>query len=346
MNYRLTLVVDGNWLLMSRVSVLRSKYKNDQDRVFTELPQLLTNSIRQMVNTFEFTECILVCDGGSWRKKLPKPNYLSEEVYKSNRVHTDEFDWSKLYKVYDKWQDQMSKYIPTYKEYGIEGDDWCWFWSTKLNETGNNCMIWSTDKDLTQLVRSTKDSFTVCYNGKNIIVDGTYKYDEMDFFFSSAEDTFNIYNSLFGVAEEKRINPYEVVVDKILHGDVSDNILPILVRRKNDRNYKISKGDMVLDIDVFNSEDYTNYIKRLYDKYSTNVVGSVDDALEHYKYNRRLVYLDRRNYPENILRVLDDYDLPDTFTESLDGTLRDRLENAMNDVIGTRNNIDQLTSFL
>ena len=35
----------------------------------------------------------------------------------------------------------------------IEGDDWIWYWSRRLNEEGTSCIIWSSDNDLKQLVQ-------------------------------------------------------------------------------------------------------------------------------------------------------------------------------------------------
>ena len=47
---KLTLLIDGNWLLMSRLSAIINKYPEDQ--LATELQLLITRSIKLMLKQF------------------------------------------------------------------------------------------------------------------------------------------------------------------------------------------------------------------------------------------------------------------------------------------------------
>jgi len=92
---KLTLIVDGNWLLMSRLSVLNNRYV-DEFELNQELKLMLIKSINVVLRTFtDIDNVIFVADGGSWRNSIEIPDYLYKEKtsedqsveYKGNRVN-------------------------------------------------------------------------------------------------------------------------------------------------------------------------------------------------------------------------------------------------------------------
>ena len=70
-NSKLTLLVDGNWLLMSRLSVLQNRYQTDE-QLCKDLKLMLIRSLSIVLNQFtEIDNIIFISDGGSWRNKVP-----------------------------------------------------------------------------------------------------------------------------------------------------------------------------------------------------------------------------------------------------------------------------------
>ena len=314
-NSKLTLLIDGNWLLMSRLSVLQNRYSDD-DKLAKDLKLMMVRSINIVLKTFpEIDNVIFVSDGGSWRNKLEIPAFLQEE-YKGNRVKSEEIDWDLVFGAYE---DLLSKLkmagITTCKEPNLEGDDWMWYWSTKLNSEGTNVIIWSRDKDLTQLVNVDKDCcFTVCWNKDGGVTTVPKNMDDMDFFFN---ETYSVNEYLYSSVLEhggnkKEINPKLVVMDKIVRGDAGDNILPIILKpskTNKDKMFRVASADINPDVDYDSDEEITNYINGLLESksYKGKITKPVENIIEHFKYNKRLVALEKSSYPPEILKIFDDY---------------------------------------
>ena len=105
---KLTLIVDGNWLLMSRLSVLNNRFV-DELELNQELKLMLIKSINVVLRNFPFIDnVIFVADGGSWRNQLEIPKYIYDErtsndqsvEYKGNRVKSSDINWDLLFESY------------------------------------------------------------------------------------------------------------------------------------------------------------------------------------------------------------------------------------------------------
>lgn len=312
-NSKLTLLIDGNWLLMSRLSVLQNRYSDDE-KLCRDLKLMMVRSINIVLKQFpEIDNIIFVSDGGSWRNKVPLPSFLTEE-YKGNRVKSEDIDWELVFKEYENLLIKLkSAGITVCKEANLEGDDWMWYWSTKLNSEGTNCIIWSRDKDLTQLVNIDKDCcFTVCWTKDGGLITVHRDEDNMDFFFNEAYSVNEqIYHLVTDKAKEiKEINPKEIIIDKIIRGDSGDNILPIITKAsKSSKVYKVSPKDIDPDLDYNDYEEFEGYIINLLDKksYKGKVDKPLENILEHFIYNRTLVALQKESYPEDVLKIFDNY---------------------------------------
>ena len=312
-NSKLTLLIDGNWLLMSRLSVLHNRYADD-DKLCKDLKLMMIRSINIVLKQFtEIDNIIFVSDGGSWRNKIAVPSFIKEE-YKGNRKLDDSMNWDLIFKAYEDFCTKLKMNgITVCKETNLEGDDWMWYWSTKLNSEGTNVMIWSRDKDLTQLVNVNKDCcFTVCWSKDGGLVTVHREEEEMDFFFNEAYSiNEQIYHAVLNKAKEfKEINPHAVVVDKIIRGDSGDNILPIIVKKtKTDKVFRVSQKDIDSNLNYNDFEEYEKYIIELLNKksYKDKVDESLENILEHFAYNRRLIALQKDSYPPEILAIFDDY---------------------------------------
>lgn len=310
---KLTLLIDGNWLLMSRISVISAKYDDIND-LCNELKLLMLKSINVVLRTFpKIDNIIFISDGGSWRNSVDIPSFLDAE-YKGTRIKSDDVDWDAIFAAYEDLILKLNTNgITTCKEFGLEGDDWCWYWSKKLCDEGTNVIIWSKDKDLTQLVRTTQDKcFVVCWNKESGITAQQSDDNEMNFLFNfeySKND--EIFQSLVSKTKINYINPKEVVIDKIIRGDGGDNILPIIERKSNtNKKFRVYRKDLDFTIDIHDDDSIRNYVENLLNgkSYKDKVDKSEADIIEHFKYNVKLVELSARNYPEEILEIMARYD--------------------------------------
>ena len=310
---KLTLLIDGNWLLMSRLSVLQNRYADD-DKLCKDLKLMMIRSINIVLKQFnDIDNIIFVSDGGSWRNKVPVPGFLEEE-YKGNRTKSDDVDWDL---VFDAYEDFLSKLksagINVCKEPNLEGDDWMWYWSNKLNSEGTNVMIWSRDKDLTQLVKIDKDCcFTICWTKDTGVITIHRDEEDMDFFFNEIYSVNEkIYHSIIDKAKEfKEINPHQIVVDKIIRGDAGDNILPIIVKKsKTDKVYRVSLKDIDPNLDYNDYEEWEGWIINILNQksYKDKVDKPLENIIEHFEYNKKLIALQKDSYPPEILKIFDDY---------------------------------------
>ena len=313
---KLTLIIDGNWLLMSRLSVMNSKYVpiNELTR---DLKLLMARSISIMLKQFpKIDNIILVADGGSWRCDLDVPKFLEKDniTYKGNREQDPELDWDSIFGAYTEFQELMAKSgITVCREFGVEGDDWCWNLSRRLNKQGTNVIIWSMDKDLTQLVQTDKDGcFTVTWN-KLYMTKQIKPESEMDFLFNF---NYSINEGILGSIERKakevrEINPIDIVIDKIIRGDAGDNILPIILKEGKTKQFKVSQKDIDLTIDILNETQIDDYLLNLLSQksYKDKVKKPYQDIFEHFKYNQKLVMLHESSYPQEILDIMDGIEL-------------------------------------
>lgn len=320
MKSKLTLIVDGNWLLMSRLAVMNGRYPNIDD-LLRELKLLMIRSTNLVLKTFPAIDNIIfVADGGSWRNNIEEvPQFLKNEgiEYKGNRVHSLDIDWDAVFEDYESFLNLLSTNgINVCRERGIEGDDWCCWWSEVLNNEGTNVIIWSKDKDLTQLVKTDNDGcFTVCWNKENGVTCFKKDDDEFNFLFNNAfSENDKIFRSICAKSVDTlHINPNQVIVDKIVRGDAGDNIQPIIVKKpqtQTTRIYRVTSKDINPDLDVFDENSIKDYIVSLCESksYKNRLHNrTVDEILEHFNYNRKLVVLNTKLYPKDILAILSNY---------------------------------------
>jgi 5'-3' exonuclease len=321
---KLTLIVDGNWLLMSRLSVLNNRYV-DEFELNQELKLMLIKSINVVLRTFtDIDNVIFVADGGSWRNSIEIPDYLYKEKtsedqsveYKGNRVKSSDINWDLLFESYGDFITTLQSCgITACQEQGVEGDDWCYHWSTYLNSQGTNCIIWTKDNDLKQLVNiDSNKCFTVWWNSSNGLFVKDFPEEEFNFLFNTE---FNINEDILNTlihksGEVNKINPSEIVVDKIIRGDAGDNIYPIILRKaktNSNRLFKVATKDIDYSLNYKDKKAVYNYIHNLINSknYVDRINKSEKDILDHFQYNRKLVALEKESYPQEILDVFEKY---------------------------------------
>lgn len=336
MKNKCTLCCDYNWLTISRFSVINKGFDKNLpttalEAAKEELKDMLAKSINVILNRFPMIDnIVLMADGGSWRKQLPIPKQLEDITYKGNRKSDVELAWDYIWGASSEVLENCRKEGITVSQHnGIEGDDWAWYWSRRLNSEGTNVIIWSSDCDLKQLVQVDKTgAFTVWYNDKNGIwipneLEQKTDIDALDFFMQPVYDN-PILESLKVKAKGSvnYIDPNSIILGKVICGDAGDNIKSVVRYVKNGRTYRFSEKDwdgvsknlnintiqdMIRDRDkiaceVCNHKKLTPYgIKK-------------EDVLEMIDYNIKLVWLNESVIPETAILAMNnveytDYDL-------------------------------------
>lgn len=170
-------------------------------------------------------------DGNSWRFRL-KDNPVAQ-VYKATRKKQDDIDWhnytickSKI----DEVLEQNGIIVSTHKS--LEADDIITIWVKELSKNSDvDIEIFSSDKDLTQLLTPNVKMIDRI-RGKMYIHESLF--DQMN-----TDPTLMALGASYAISP---VNPYEVVVGKIISGDSSDNI-PSIVRTTTKTGKVMGIGD-------------------------------------------------------------------------------------------------------
>lgn len=315
---KLTLIIDGNWLMMSRLPVLDGRYADDAT-LLNEVKLLMVKSINIVLRTFPMIDNIMfVSDGGSWRKEIEIPSFLRSDniEYKGNRVQSDRYDWDMIFAEFSKFISELKACgVSAFHEPGIEGDDWCWYWSRKLNEQGTNVIIWTKDRDLTQLVTSDDNGcFTVVWNKDN----GVFVAEDDDLTKTLLNPLYHqnesILNDILSRSAQKNIvDPNAIRIDKIIRGDKGDNVMPIITKKSksgSDKVFRVTTKHLPEKLDINDDDAVGRYVDELLQmkQYKGLVEQTKDQIMEHYHYNTKMVVLDRSSYPQHILDTFSKYD--------------------------------------
>lgn len=318
MRNKCTLIVDGNWLLQSRMFVMIDQFKMSLDETLrqsaaVELQSRLSFSITNILNHFKSIDnIIVVADGGSWRKKLPIPEVLHGSRYKGNRTTDEDIDWETIYGALNDFMDRCNENgITTSRFFDVEGDDWCWYWSRRLNSEGTHCIIWTVDNDLKQLVQVDNNAFTAWYSDRTgLFLPQELKEPELDDieFFMTPQVSSPILEDLkTSSLQVSYIDPNSVILDKIICGDNSDNIKSIVRYVKNGKNRRIGEKEWEKAADELNIHTIQEMIEHRDDiidffakKYGNLEDNSREDLQTMFEYNKKLVWLNENIIPENI----------------------------------------------
>lgn len=274
---RHTLLIDGNYFLHSRLFVLPRK-KNERlleseeskSQLMRKLSIDFASEVRKM-NPF-VDQIVVAIDSKSWRKDL-----FPDANYKGTRTHDDSVDWNAVFQVYTEFQQILArKGVIIHQINGAEADDVLFGWSTQLNNEGSNCIVWTGDRDLIQLVNYNEatDAYTLWYyNSKRKLIafegfeEVLNREESSDF--SDEDLLFNMSQglSISGLAKKElrnwidknkvaieEVNCDDFIFTKILQGDKSDNIAAVVCWTKHSKggktlNYSITEkqADKILE---------------------------------------------------------------------------------------------------
>ena len=283
-----TLLIDGNYFLHSRLFVLPRKKgeqllstQDSKSQLMRKLCIDFASELRKM-NPF-IDQIVVAVDAKSWRKDL-----FPDAQYKGTRTHDDSIDWSGVFEVYSEFQSILAKKgVVIHQINGAEADDVLFGWSTQLNNEGRNCIVWTGDRDLIQLVNynNATEAYTLWYyNSKRKLIafEGFNKVISETKLDSYTDDQllFNMADTLTSSdaakkdlkmwIEKNNVNVEEVNCDdfiftKILQGDKSDNIPSVVTWTKAARSGKIMNYSI--------TEKHANKILDQYTDGRTQIIG-------------------------------------------------------------------------
>jgi len=337
---KFTLIIDGNYLLYSTLSVLQlfspknqmflktndeEILRKDTNFLLEKLAQVYAKDIRSMSPILEDV-IITIDDAHSWRKDLClTKNYKGIEkelLYKGNRKKDDSLDFTAIFNVFDSFVKGIAISSGTkFKSItGCEGDDLIFVHSSYLNSQGKSTIIYSGDGDLKQCVGfdKSKNTFTIQYQKQNkkLWIDREtalyIKEHQKEYFVDCLRSVIANTSSKLAV-----VDPFEVVLSKVIGGDISDNIFSIISEQRQRKTGKnigewyetrvtptiVAKVSKEIDINKYNVEDLfrLDFQKKLASStlrnFKTQNRYTIDDLQNNVDVNTTLVLLHKDTIP-------------------------------------------------
>ena len=123
---RCTLIIDMNWLLMSRAYTMLKQFstnapENVKSLAVEDLQSMLAKSINILINKFKAIDnIVMIADGGSWRKSLKQPSCIKDIVYKGNRKKDENTDWDLIFNTLNEFMKHAKTLgITTTQDFGV-----------------------------------------------------------------------------------------------------------------------------------------------------------------------------------------------------------------------------------
>jgi len=337
-----TLIIDGNYFLHSRLFVLpRPKGKQllqDEDGMSQLMRKLSIDFASEVRKMTPFVDQIIVAvDSKSWRKDL-----FPAAEYKGTRVSDNSVNWANVFATYEAFQSILeSKGVIIHKVPGAEADDILFGWSTQLNNEGKNCIVWTGDRDLIQLVNYNEatDAYTLWYynSKRNLLTfegfeeilqkskvenmsndDLLFNMGSSDVMQDQLKSDFKEWISKNGVTIQE-INCDDFIFSKILQGDKSDNIQSVVTWTKRTssgsiRNYSITEKQALQILEKYTEIEGNFHIDHFFNKDCVNtlvdivheVVGKIEKEEIKVRFNQNLdlMLLHYNTIPEGIQKAI------------------------------------------
>jgi 5'-3' exonuclease len=204
----------------------------------------LATDLSALVRNIDEPSRVVIClDSSSWRKTID----IQDGGYKADRKDKKEespINWTAFFELTENFAKILSQkgYVVS-KIPGAEADDLLYFWSRKLNNMGENCVLITGDRDLLQCLGKHKNgSWTIALdpvlNRKKIsLTQDTLNYTMEE---NSSADIFNpsSWNTSSDVLD-KIVKTHEInIVDtrklstmKVVLGDPGDSVPSVVTWR-------------------------------------------------------------------------------------------------------------------
>lgn len=337
-----TLMIDGNYFVYSRLYVMPRRSgkqlletEKDQGQFMRKLCIDFASEMRKMKDFVD--EVVIAVDSKSWRK-----DFYPEAEYKGTRKADETVNWAAVYRIYDEFRALLAKSgVVIQQTPGAEADDILFARATELNNQGKNCIVWTGDRDLIQLVDYTQatDGYTLWYyntkrnlltfEGFNDLLETStseqLSNDELLFNLNNDDiHSDGIKSKIKAWIKSNKVNIQEIdsrafIFKKILIGDKSDNIMSVVTYTKTMKNGKVrtfsitdKQADKVLaqyEKDYGRFEVEHLFIPECIDRMSDviyRVIGNAELAIikNVLKLNIQLMLLHVRTIPEPIMEAM------------------------------------------
>lgn len=322
MSNKLTALIDGGWLMMRSIfffekGFLLTNTEAQKQHAAAEFQECMARSITKLLNQIpEIDNIVLMSEGGSWRNALPVPEQLHDISYKGHRQKKSELDWTAIYRAYNDFVKNVAAAGITCSQHSsIEGDDWAWYWSRRLNAEGTSVLIWSSDCDLKQLVQVQGQAFTVWYNDKAGLVlplECEYPDDPIEVMLNPPYSNPLLDSLQHRLKKYECINPDFIVINKVLAGDSGDNIKSVVRYKKGNRTYRFTENDckkLLEDTNITSIKEFmvkpdTIVTTILHNKKFQNVGVRYEDIAIMIDYNLKLVWLNESTIPDTVTTAM------------------------------------------
>ena len=325
----------------------------NEKRIFSEALKVQLIKLWEVFQPY-FDNFIFVSDGNSWRKQLQfKPYYISTEAiergetiitYKGQRQKykdDSEIDYDVFYELYHNFIETMSGQCNNvFNIKSLEGDDLIALIVEKFKKQPEQLCIFATDKDLIQLISDNTFIFRNIKSKEH--PDGSFvlhallylqefKNNEnpltmlLPSYRNNFKDLMNVnimdaYSSVYRQLNKgiELGNKFQLILTKIVCGDKSDNIFPLLrwKSKTGNINYSCTEKHLneaiqmccgvktvdesaylsILRSETDNPELFNKFLHRLFEVTKQSV--NLDDIIEHYKHNKRIVLLRSDYFPQ------------------------------------------------
>ena len=262
---RLVLIIDGhNFFFRSLWSVFR---QGKTDKILSTEKDIDAFEKKMMVDFCQVIkqlnpivrDVVFIRDSHSWRKDL-----LLQQEYKGNRKKSQDNIDKNGFNI------ATNNFTATIKSMGFkvssadrsEGDDLIYAWTDTLFNNGISSLIFSTDRDLNQLIKCVNDVHIIQYNPvtskvfvsketedeiKKMKDPSNTPYEDLfNEAFSVPIDT-NPFIRFFDSSEIEVVNAEHVRFMKVIGGDTSDNIYPVYFKKGDGKTRSKGLGEKTVE---------------------------------------------------------------------------------------------------
>lgn len=357
-----TILCDFNFIAFSEFAMFSNygKTKNSlkRERDQAAFIQGLTSRLFHIINQLPKGRVVCCIDSRSWRKDFMEKYKEKREDEEGNKGIMDNDTKQIFYNIIAELGEVMTKVgIHVSKLPGAEGDDLLFKWANHLNSKGENCIVISGDRDLTQIVKGPESPWTVVWDNKSnqnkmFAVSGWA--DEIEkpqnntiFEFNPVDDT----NTITKILRDANLNVMDTsyyILHKILIGDDGDDVPSSWKVYKGDGKYvrvTDKKAEKIIDIITAPNSDHSlscsewlDMILFNIDKTKTPIFSDHEQRLDELSGTLLRVMGDvddeklRKQVSENIIRNaklvwLRDEMLPFNINQTINEHIEDSIEN-------------------
>jgi 5'-3' exonuclease len=318
----MNIIVDGNYLFYKTLFIFGGYSKGgkllssntDQEMFMRKVATDLSHAIRTFGNP---SRVIFTIDSRSWRKDIE----IEDGGYKSNREKDESaIDWDVFYKCMNEFGTILAKkgFIVS-KEERAEGDDLMYLWADRFFQDGQDSVIVTGDKDLTQCVKFNGKNFIVVYNpnskNRKIVAPQGFsqwlKAEEYDLFDASTFMNRNkdlIAEALSAVTVEE-IDAAYMIFEKVITGDAGDAVPSIWTWENKGKTYRVTGSKAARIYEIMQMSNPINDVMDLPSRCievangisaACKQVAPAEAIRSRLERNLKLVYLDKRIIPADI----------------------------------------------